>query len=104
MIKIIKPGNEEILIQDVPGAPSLQQLYEWLDCDTIEVPGGGFNVAGQIQQFVLDEEGKLRGKKINALASDLYDDALAMDPRGLRVGRDVLVGNVVILTEPNLLT
>jgi hypothetical protein len=103
MIKLLKPDGAEILIE-FPGSPPLKLLYEWLNCGTIEVPGGGFNVNGEIQQFVLDEDGKLRGKPINVMASELYDDALYADPRGLRVGRDVLVGNVIILTEPNLLS
>lgn len=103
MIKLIRPNGTEVLIE-FPGPPTLRLLYEWLECGTIEVPGGGFNVNGEIQQFVLDEEGKLRGKPVNVMASELYDDALYVDPRGLRVGRDVLVGNVIILTEPNLLT
>lgn len=103
MIKLLSPDGAALVIEN-PGPPSLAQLYEWLECDTIEVPGGfGFEVNGQIQQFVMDEEGKLRGKKINVMASELYDDALYADPRRLAVGRDVLVGNVIILTEPHLL-
>lgn len=104
MIKLITPDGTERLIEDVPGSPSLRQMHAWLECDLIEVPANGFTVAGQEQQFIVDEEGKLKGKPFNRLATELYDDALAADPRGLMPGRDVLVGTVLILTEPNLLT
>jgi hypothetical protein len=104
MIMLIKPDGTKRTIGDVAGSPTLAQLYEWLECDTIEVPGGGFRtMGGEEVQFVLDEEGKLKGKPVNAKATRQYDDVLMADPRGLVPGRDELVGNVIILTEPHLL-
>lgn len=105
MIMLIKPDGTKRIISDVAGEPTLKQLYEWLECDTIEVPGGGFRTMGGDEvQFVLDEEGKLRDKPINVKATKAYDEVLAEDPRGLIPGHDVLVGNIIILTEPHLLT
>lgn len=105
MIKLIKPDGAVEYILNSGRETTLDLLYHLLDCDTIEVPGGGFRTAdGDAVQFVVDEEGKLRGKPVNGRATEAYDKALAEDPRGLVPGRDTLVGNVVILTWPNLLT
>lgn len=105
MIMIIKPDGAKRIIGDFAGPPTLEQLYAWLECDMIEVPGGGFRMTGGEEvQFVLDEEGKLKGKPVNVKATKVYNEVLAEDPRGLIPGRDVLVGNVIILTEPHLLT
>jgi hypothetical protein len=105
MIMLIKPDGTKRIIGDVTGEPTLPQLYEWLECDTIEVPGGGFRtMGGEEVQFVVDETGKLTGKPVNAKATRAYDEVLTEDPRGLIPGRDELVGNVIILTEPHLLT
>jgi hypothetical protein len=105
MIMLIRPDGTKRIIGDVAGEPTLEQLHEWLECDTIEVPGGGFRLMSSDEvQFVVDEEGKLTGKPVNAKATKAYDEVLAEDPRGLIPGRDELVGNVLILTAPNLLT
>jgi hypothetical protein len=104
VITIIKPGNLTIIIQDQPGAVSPEQLYEWMECDVITTPRHmGFFIGGQLHQFCLDENGELTGKPINPLATDLYHDGLARDPRGERVGERNLFGNVVILTHKNIL-
>jgi len=102
MIQIIKPDNEVGLITTVNGEPTLEELYQWIGCDTIEVPGGeGFMVEGELMQFVMDEEGKLKGKPYNITATQRYNEALKAN--GLVTGRDYLAGTVVILTGPNLL-
>jgi hypothetical protein len=105
MIMLIRPDGTKQTIGDVPGEPTLQQLYAWLECDMIEVPGGGFRLmSGDEVQFVVDEEGKLKGKPFNNRATELYEATLMEDPRSLVHAIDVLVGNVIILTDPHLLT
>jgi hypothetical protein len=102
LIKIIKPRGVDILITDRAGAPSPDQLYGWMECDIIIMPRLFF-ICGQCQQFFVDEQGLRTGKDINHLATELYHDGLALDPRGERVGERILYGNVVILTKPNFL-
>lgn len=105
MIKLITPESAVRIIDDVTGQPSLEQLRDWISCEYVEVPGGvGFQVGQELQQFVMDENGKLLGKPINWVATALYDHALSMDPRGFEPRGDVLVGNIVILTGEHLLT
>jgi hypothetical protein len=104
MIMLIKPDGTKQQVAHFQGPPSLNLLRDLLECDTIEVPGGGFRtIGGEEVQFVVDETGKLTGKPVNAKATRAYDEVLADDPRGLIPGRDELVGNVIILTEPHLL-
>jgi hypothetical protein len=105
MIMLIRPGGTKQQVAHFQGSPSPNLLRDLLECDMIEVPGGGFRTTGGEEvQFVVDEEGKLKGKPANLKATKAYDEALAEDPRGLIPGRDELVGNVIILTEPHLLT
>jgi hypothetical protein len=105
MILLIKPDGTKQQVAHFAGPPTLKLLYDLLECTTIEVPGGGFTTpGGEEVQFVVDEEGKLTGKPFNAKATKAYDETLAGDPRGLIPGRDHLVGNVIILTEPHLMT
>jgi hypothetical protein len=104
MIRIIYADGTIKQVDGVPGEPELGQLYEWMDCDMIEVPGNGLMVDGEAVQFIVDEEGKILGKAENKVATAEYDAALRKDPRGLKSGWDTLVGTVVILTGEHLLT
>jgi hypothetical protein len=105
MIMLIRPDGTKQQVAHFQGSPSLNLLRDLLECEMIEVPGGGFRtIGGEEVQFVVDEEGKLRDKPVNPRATKAYDEVLAEDPRGLIPGRDVLVGNVIILTGEHLLT
>jgi hypothetical protein len=104
MIQIIRVDGTTNRIEDVAGEPTLEQLYAWIECDMIEVPGNGFTTDGKPIQFVVDEEGKINDRPVNPLATALYDDVLRRDPRGLVAGWDTLNGTVVILTGEHLLT
>jgi len=95
-------GNMEV-IDGGDGEPTLKQLYAWIDCELIEVPGSGFSVNGEEIHFIVDEEGKLKGKPINVVATSLYNNVLSQDPRGLQSGIDTLNGTVVVLTGKHLL-
>lgn len=99
---ISEKGAVEV-IDNVKGEPTLAQLYDWLDCEVIEVPGNGFIVEGEAIQFVVDEEGKINDRPINAVATTLYNSVLMADPRGLQAGIDTLNGDVVVLTGQHLL-
>lgn len=91
------------VIDNVEGEPTLKQLYDWVDCQMVEVPGNGFKVNGEEIQFVVDEEGKIFDKPVNVAATALYNSVLLADPRGLLAGRDTLNGDVVVLTGKHLL-
>ena len=62
---------------------SLDELYALINCDMIQhVPVGTFGI-------VIDEEGKLRGQELNAVATRQFRSQL--------LPGDVLVGNVLVL-------
>lgn len=103
MILWIGTNGAVEVIDNVKGEPTLQQLYDWIGCEMIEIPGNGFKVEGEEIQFVVDEEGKINERPINRAATTLYDSVLMADPRGLQAGRDTLVGEVVVLTGKHLL-
>jgi hypothetical protein len=103
MILWIETSGAVEVIDNVEGEPTLQQLYKWVGCDMIEVPGSGFTVNGEEIQFVVDEEGKINDKPVNVAATTLYNSVLLADPRGLLAGRDTLNGDVVVLTGKHLL-
>jgi hypothetical protein len=91
------------VIDNVKDEPTLKQLYHWIGCDMIEVPGNGFKVEGEDIHFIVDEEGKIKDKPINRAATIFYNSVLMADPRGLQAGRDTLHGDVVVLTGKHLL-
>lgn len=101
MIFYIEPNGLLEVIDNVKGEPTLKQLYSWINCDTVEVPGGGLTVEGEEIQFVVDEEGKLAEKPVNLIATTLYNSVLLAN--GRVTGRDTLNGTVVVLTGRNLL-
>jgi hypothetical protein len=104
MIQIIRVDGSTQMIEGVPGEPTLEQLYTWLGGTMIEVPANGFTIGGKEIQFVVDEEGKVYDKPVNRMATLYYNDVVRQDPRGLVADWDTLNGDVVILTEENLLT
>ena len=70
---------------------SLQELYKLIDCELVEVkavknirvsfkPAPGY--------IIMDEEGKLRGKALNAMATQLYGNP-----------NDFIVGKVVVCSK-----
>lgn len=103
MILWISDKGAVEVIDDVEGEPTIKQLYDWIGCEMIEVPGSGFKVNGEEIQFVVDEEGKINDSPINRTATTLYNSVLMADPRGLQAGRDTLNGDVVVLTGKHLL-
>ncbi len=78
------------------GEPSLEQLYAWLDCDMIEIVSLHPDQYGREVQMVIDEEGKLKEKELNVLATGMFQQDHGP--------HDVIVGDAVILSGPNVLT
>lgn len=103
MILWIGTNGAVEVIDNVKGEPTLDQLYNWIGCELIEIPGNGFTVEGEEIQFICDEEGKIKDKASNRTATTLYNSVLMADPRGLQAGRDVLVGNIVVLIGKHLM-
>jgi hypothetical protein len=104
-IRIIDPSGHIATVAR-PGEPTLTELQGWVG-GSIEVPGAGFRTPDGVTQFVCNEEGKLRDLEPNWTATELYYEAIQRDPRfDLKtLGRsDYLVGTVIVLTAPNLLT
>jgi len=72
--------------KDTGFEPKLEALYKLCNCDTVELvvlPGLG--------NLWLDEEGRLKDRKVSPVASVLYQSAI--DPDGDIVGTAVLVVN-----------
>jgi hypothetical protein len=70
--------------EDTGFEPKLEALYRLCDCDCVELvvlPGLG--------SLWLDEEGRLKGRKVSPVASVLYQ--CAVNPGGDVVGTSVLV-------------
>jgi len=68
---------------------SLEELYELLDCDSVEVvPLTKFN------SIIVDEEGKLKDKECNIYASKIYQKFLNTT--------DVLVGDCLMINNEEL--
>lgn len=67
------------------------ELYRLIECDTFEVvyPQGA-NSEGLI--MVIDEEGKLVGKRLNLMATAIFG-----------VGYDVIVGNALLCNDGEIL-
>jgi hypothetical protein len=103
MILLITESGVSSMIGGIEGEPALRDLYALIMTDMIEVPGNGFTVNGEEIQFVVDEEGKIKERGVNAVATSIYDSVLTQDPRGLIAGRDTLNGPVVVLTGKHLL-
>lgn len=68
---------------------SLKELYEILDCDSVEVVP-----LTEINSFVVDEEGKLKDKECNMYASKIYQKFLNTT--------DVLVGDCLMINNEEI--
>lgn len=80
-------------LTEVQGEPSLEQCQQIVGGHIEIVSGTRFGIAFQI---ILDEGGKRKGKPINLLASAIAEGIIAHD--------DYIVGDVLLLSEGNLLT
>lgn len=68
---------------------SLRELYEILDCDSVEVvPLTEFN------SIIVDEEGKLKDKEYNMYASKFYQK--------FRKTQDFLVGDCLVINNAEI--
>lgn len=85
---VLEENGIEIVYKDSPRI-ELKELYEKVDCHTIEVVHPLIEELNE-QNLILivDEEGKLRRKEINLLASMIFNNPI-----------DVIVGKCVICTE-----
>lgn len=95
MIMIIRANDTREELPARAGKPSLAELQGWVG-GFIEVVAN--QAPGPRTMMVLDEEGKLKERPLNLIATCWAHRhrAIATD--------DVIVGDVVLLTAPNLLT
>jgi hypothetical protein len=92
----------DILIIDYLTEPSLPQLYEWLECSTIQLLCATWK--GEIVQLVIDEGGKLKEENfINVLATAAWFHYLWLENPNM-VPNDVIVGSALFLSGSNMLS
>lgn len=88
--KLIDLNGNQLDISPTNGETfTLQELYVLLDCDMIEI-AYPINPEHSGKIFIVDEEGKLTGKKPNRVATIEYNDTIN---KGIQ---DVLVGKVIL--------
>lgn len=81
---LIKATGESSSITPKNGTDfTLKELYKLIGCDTIEVV---YPLYDSDLIFIIDEEGKLKGKDINYAATIMWGSA----------GYDALVGDVIV--------
>jgi hypothetical protein len=69
MIEIIHP-NGLVLSPENQDQPTREQLCKWIDCEWIEIVRVYYQ--GKYEQLIVDEEGRLIGKLLNPVATDIY--------------------------------
>lgn len=106
MIKVTWDGQMSIL----PFPDDLEGIYKALDAELFQVVTPGrlyteFGVSKQITHhpgesvlMLCDEEGKIKGKKLNILGSYLYGTDINMDPI---VGDVLFIGQGIVYGEPD---
>jgi len=65
---------------------TLEEMYEWVNTDIVE-----FVTLNDGQMMIIDEEGKLKGRKINEHATRLYFERYGM--------RDFICGDALVCDE-----
>jgi len=107
MIKIITPDNSVATIEGNTEKATLKQLKEWIECEWIEIVRVLYE--GHPEQLIVDEDGRLNGKPINPVATEIYLEGVHRSAlntnKHIFIGSDVnIVGTAVLLTHENKLT
>jgi hypothetical protein len=93
VLTIIPVGEAAVIRKELAAAPHLEDLQSWIGGGFIELVPYFTKFEGKPCVAFCDEDGKHKGMPANTRATDLW---YALEPRFM--GRDILVGPIVIVT------
>lgn len=94
-MKTIKGVNDinTYLIEDNDKIPSLKEAYKLIETDIVQV----VNLING-DALIVDEEGKLKNKKINRYATEIWEKSFSSDNNEIEF-YDVMVGHAIFIPK-----